>query len=125
MSLALKDKRKRIGFPYAIRGIIAVAKSEWNFRFHLIVMLFVIGAGFILKLTQLEWVAIVLVIGMVLITEMINTAIEKIIDYMKPEFHPTAGFIKDAAAGAVLISALVSIIVGLIIFLPKILALLL
>lgn len=123
MSLALKDKRKQIGFSYAIRGIIAVAKSEWNFKFHLIVMLLVIGSGLFLKISQMEWIAIVLVIGFVLVTEMINTAIEKIIDYIKPDFHPSAGFIKDAAAGAVLISALVSIIVGLIIFLPKILAL--
>ncbi|MHA6250945.1 diacylglycerol kinase family protein [Oceanobacillus sp. CAU 1775] len=116
----MKDKKKWIGLPNASRGIIAVAKSEWNFRFHLIAMLTVIVFGFLFRLSPFEWVAIIIVIGLVLITEIINTAIEKIIDYVKPEFHPIAGFIKDAAAGAVLISAIVSVIVGMLIFLPKI-----
>jgi len=115
----LKDKKGKIGFFHAVNGIIAVTKSEWNFRFHLLMMILVIGAGIFFRLSSIEWIAVVIVIGMVLITEMLNTTVEKIIDYLKPEFHPAARFIKDAAAGAVLISAITAVIVGIIIFLPK------
>lgn len=115
----MKDKKGKIGFFHAVNGIIAVTKSEWNFRFHLLLMILVIGVGIFFRLSSMEWIAVVIVIGMVLITEMLNTTVEKIIDYLKPEFHPAARFIKDAAAGAVLISAITAVIVGIIIFLPK------
>lgn len=120
MSSALKDKKGKIGFSYAIKGILRVAKSEWNFRFHILAMILVIFAGLFFRLVALEWVAIVFVIGMVLVAELFNSTIEKIIDYVKPEYHPAAAYIKDAAAGAVLISAMTAVVVGFIIFLPKI-----
>lgn len=119
----MKDKRRRVGLSFAIKGMLAVTKSEWNFRFHLLAMLLVMGAGLLFKLSAMEWVAVIIVIGLVLITEMINTTIEKLIDYVKPEHHPAAGYIKDVAAGAVLISAIVAVVVGIIIFLPKLIAL--
>lgn len=119
MSLALKDKKGRIGLYHAINGILSVAKSEWNFRFHLVISVLVISSGLLFRLSILEWAAILIVIGIVLITEIFNTAVEKIIDYVKPEFHPMAGFIKDATAGGVLISAIIAVVVGVIIFLPK------
>lgn len=123
MSLELKDKKGKkghIGFLHAFAGLIGVWKSEWNFRFHSFAALLVIIVGFMLSLTIMEWVLISFAVGLVLISELINTAIEKTIDYLKPEYHPSARFIKDAAAGAVLVSAIVAVVVGLLIFLPKI-----
>lgn len=119
----MKDKKGRIGFRHALSGIKAVAVSEWNFRFHLATAILVIGAGFYFQLLPLEWTAVVIVIGFVLVTEVFNTVAEKMLDYLKPEFHPIAGFIKDAAAGGVLLSAITAVIVGLIIFLPKLIGL--
>lgn len=114
--MGLKDK---IGFGDAWKGILAVWKSEWNFRFHIFATLIVIGVGLIVSVSLLEWALLFIVIGMVLVSELINTAIEKTIDYIKPEIHPMARFIKDAAAGAVLVSSIVAVIVGILIFLPK------
>lgn len=116
----MKDKKGKVGFSHALAGIIAVYQSEMNFRFHLLVTCIVTISGWIVQLAPLEWVAIMIVIGMVLISELINTSIEKLIDYVKPEIHPQARFIKDAAAGAVFISSIIAVVIGLIIFLPKI-----
>ena len=118
----MKDKKGKIGLSYSLNGIIQVAKSEWNFRFHIVAMIFVICAGIFFSLTAIEWIAIAIVIGIVLVAELFNSTIEKIIDYIKPQFHPAAAYIKDAAAGAVLISAMTAVTVGLIIFLPKIIS---
>ncbi|MEJ8766267.1 MULTISPECIES: diacylglycerol kinase family protein [unclassified Oceanobacillus] len=122
MSLALKDKRGKVGFHHAFAGIRAVFKSEWNFRFHVSTMVLVLAAGLLFELSQLEWALIIIVIGLVLLTELLNTAIEKLIDYLRPEIHPDARFIKDAAAGAVFVSSIVAVLVGVIIFLPKLLS---
>lgn len=123
MNLILKDKKRSIGFSFAWQGIVAVIKSEKNFQIHLIFALLVILISFYVKLNMIEWIIIVLTIGLVLLLEMINTIIEKLIDFVIPEIHPTAKLIKDIAAGAVLVSAIMAIIVGLIIFTPKILLL--
>jgi len=119
VNLALKDKKKFIGFSFAWNGLREAAKLEKNFRIHLIFTVIVIIAGFLFKLSLLEWALIILVIGFVLAAELINTVIEKMIDYMKPELHPTAKLIKDYAAGAVLTAAITAVLIGIIIFLPK------
>ncbi len=119
MSLDLKDKRRRIGFSYAWNGIKEIYKTEYNFRIHLIAAVLAIVAGFTFHLSNMEWAIIVLVIGLVLMAELINSVIEKMIDYLKPEIHPSAKIIKDVAAGVVLITAIIALIVGLLIFLPK------
>lgn len=119
MSLALKDKKRRIGFSFAWNGIVEAIKTECNFQFHLIAAVLVIIAGFLLHLSLIEWIMIVMVIGLVLTVELINSAIEKIIDYVKPEIHPAAKIIKDTSAGAVLIVAIIAVIIGSIIFIPK------
>lgn len=124
MSLELKGKEGKFGFRYAITGLVNVWKSEWNFRFHVIVMVIVLVFGLLFRLSLLEWALIVIVIAMVLSAELLNTSIEKTIDYIKPEIHPIARFIKDAAAGAVLISSICAVIVGLLIFLPKLVTIL-
>jgi undecaprenol kinase len=119
VSSELKDKQRRIGFSYAWNGIKEISKTEYNFRIHLIAAVFAIVAGFIFRLSNVEWAIIVLVIGLVLMAELINSVIEKMIDYLKPEIHPSAKIIKDVAAGVVLITAIIALIVGLLIFLPK------
>lgn len=115
----MKDKKRAIGFSYAWNGLREAVKREINFRIHLIFAAVVILAGFVFQLTVLEWAVIILVIGFVLAAELINTVIEKVIDYIKPEIHPTAKLIKDYAAGAVLVAAITSVIAGVIIFVPK------
>ncbi|MFC4022760.1 diacylglycerol kinase family protein [Oceanobacillus longus] len=116
----MKDKRKSsIGFSYAWNGIKEIAKTEHNFRIHLVATILTTVAGFTFRLSNVEWAIIVLTIGLVLMAEVMNSAIEKMIDYLKPEIHPSAKIIKDIAAGAVLITAVIAFIVALIIFLPK------
>lgn len=118
----MKIKKKSIGFSFAWDGLKEVIKTEKNFRIHLVVGFLVIGISIILKISLGEWSQIIFVIGLVLITEMINSALEKIIDYLKPEIHPAAKAIKDIGAGAVLVSVLVAIITGLIIFSPRLIS---
>lgn len=117
-------KKKEIGFRYAWNGIKEVYKSEKNFRIHLMIALIVIGTAFVLELSPLEWTAIIIVIASVLSLEMINSAIEKLLDHIAPEQHPVIGSIKDITAGAVLVASIGSVIIGIIIFLPKLLSLL-
>lgn len=107
-------------FSYAFAGIKAVVKTQHNFWIHLFVAVFVISAGLFLGLTRYEWVIIVLTIGFVLSAEIMNSAIENLVDFLSPETNKKAGLIKDIAAASVLISALAAAIVGLIIFIPKI-----
>lgn len=113
-------KKRGIGLSYAFAGLKTVWWTERNFRIHLIAMVIVISLGVILQVNQLEWFMLILVIGFVLVAEMFNSAIERIINYIKPDIHPEAKKIKDIAAGAVLITAIVSILVGCMIFIPKI-----
>lgn len=103
---------------YAFAGIQAVC-SERNFRFHLFAMVVVIIAGFLTGISANEWTILLLAIAAVLSLEMTNSAIERVVDLVTDEFHPLAKRAKDLAAGAVLIAAIFSVIIGLIIFLPK------
>ncbi|WP_337018991.1 diacylglycerol kinase family protein [Oceanobacillus massiliensis] len=120
MSLELKDKRKIIGFSYAWNGLKEIVRSERNFRIHLTITVLVIITGLLLHLSALEWGIIILTIGLVLTAEVTNSAIEKTIDYLRPEIHPSAKVIKDVAAGAVLVAAVISVVIGVLIFWPKI-----
>jgi len=124
--LELKDSgnKNKVGFLYAWNGLVTLIKTEKNFQIHLTVSIFVIIINVILQLSVIEWTIILLTIGSVLITEAFNTTVELTIDYVKPEFHPQAKIIKDIAAGAVLLAASISVIIGIIIYIPKILALL-
>ncbi|WP_010097037.1 diacylglycerol kinase family protein [Ornithinibacillus scapharcae] len=115
----MEGKKKEIGFRYAFNGLREVFKSEKNFRVHLLVTLIVVGFGLYMHISAMEWLAIVIVIGLVLSAEILNTAIEEIINYLKPEIHPTAKKIKDIAAAGVFVAAVSAVVVGLIIFIPK------
>lgn len=121
MRLNLSDKgQKKIGFSYAWNGLSTVLKRERNFRIHIFAAILVVSVGLLVKLSPIEWLIICLTITIVLVTEIVNSAIEKTIDYISKDEHPDAKNIKDMAAGAVLIAAIASIIIGVIIFLPKI-----
>ena len=93
-------------------------KSEHNFRIHLAAALIVIILGFLFRIRSIEWMGIVLCFGLVIATEIMNTAVEKLVDFVSPQNNEKAGQIKDIAAAAVLVSACAACVAGLIIFLP-------
>ena len=107
-------------FKYAFNGLRILIKEEHNARIHLFAAICVIIAGVLLKISVYEWIAVIFSIGLVFSTEIINSSIENIADFISPEKHETIKKIKDLSASAVLISAIAALIVGLIIFIPKI-----
>ncbi|MDD5183629.1 MAG: diacylglycerol kinase family protein [Paludibacter sp.] len=112
--------KKRIkSFGFAGRGIYSVIKSEFNMKIHITIGILVFICGFIFDISLTEWLLCLLCFGLVLGAEMINTAIENVVDLVSPDQHPLAGKAKDAAAGAVLICAIISAVIGLLIFVPK------
>lgn len=115
----MNGKTKCIGFKHAWNGLKTVFRLERNFRLHLILGVLAIMTSAILRIALAEWVIVFLVIGFVLAAEMVNSAIEHMMDYLNPSFHPAIKIIKDMSAGAVLIAALTAVIVGLFIFVPK------
>lgn len=116
----MKDKEKRgIGLRYALAGLKIAFKEERNFRIHLIIALFVLALSILLHISRTEWLFVLLAIHLVFITELLNSVAERLIDYIKPDIHPLAGAIKDIAAAIVLIASLMSIFIGCIVFIPK------
>jgi len=110
-------------FRFAFNGIRILLIHEHNAWVHLFAAVCVILAGFLLEISILEWVSIVIVIGFVIALEAINSSIEKLSDYVSPEKHNQIKIVKDLSAACVLIGAITSVIVGLLIFMPKIIAL--
>lgn len=119
MGLNAKWKRVVHSFSYAFEGMFHGLKNELNIKIHAIVAVSVIWLGFWFHLSGLEWVLILLTIGAVISLELLNTAIERVVDLASPEVHPLAKQAKDLAAGAVLFFAFIAVIIGFIIFLPK------
>jgi Diacylglycerol kinase len=109
-------------FANAIRGIIACYRSERNFKVHLICATTATALGIWIELTPTEWLWICLCIAVVFVSELLNTAIETVVDLVSPTFHPLAKKAKDAAAGAVLVAAIFAALAGAIIFIPKLYA---
>ncbi len=109
-------------FSHAGRGVHLFLKTTHNAWIHVLVLLLAIGLGFYFEITHIEWMFLVLVAGFVFVAEAFNTAIEIDIDLTSPEYHPYARDTKDVAAGAVLISAIVAVIIGLFIFVPHIIS---
>lgn len=103
-------------FKCALSGIISCIKTERNFRIHLCVIFYVVWFSFFYRFSLEQKALLVLAIGFVLATEMLNTAIEYAIDLTSPEYNKLAGLTKDIAAGAVSISALVAVIIGIYLF---------
>ncbi|MEA0554957.1 diacylglycerol kinase family protein [Lysinibacillus irui] len=113
------DWRKYLrSFGYAIEGILTASKEQ-NFKSHVVSAIIVMLAGYLTGLSRIEWYIVLLLIALMFALEMINTAIERVVDLASPEIHPLAKQAKDIAAGAVLVFALFSAIIGLLIFLPK------
>lgn len=106
-------------FGYAFKGIGYAAKTQLNFRVHLIATIIACFLGYALNITANEWQWIILCIALVLTAELFNTAIEFLTDLVSPGYNELAGHVKDISAGAVLVTAFFAVVTGLIIFLPK------
>lgn len=105
-------------FSYAFNGIKLLIKSENNARVHLLATVLVLAGGFFFCVTKAEWLWLLLAIALVWITEAINTVIEKLVDFISPDYNIKAGEVKDIASAVVLIAAIFALSVGVIIFLP-------
>ena len=105
----------------AIRGCSLVVKNERNIKIQIVAAILATIMGFMFKISSVEWLVLVLTIFFVIVTECLNTAVEKTVDMITNKYSESAKNVKDISAGAVLFSAIASVIVGLIIFLPKIL----
>ncbi|PLS01188.1 diacylglycerol kinase family protein [Neobacillus cucumis] len=118
-----KGKKNPIlsSFSYAVIGILTAIKAERNMRFHLISSLIAIGLSIYFSITKIEWLFILFAIGGMFALELINTAIERVVDLVTTEYHPFAKQAKDIAAGAVFIYAILSAIAGILIFMPYVL----
>lgn len=116
-----KNKNFTASVEFAIQGIKTVFKEERNMRTHVVLGTLAVITGFVLKLNLREWLWILLAIFLVLVMEIVNTAFENVVDmFTDCHFHPVGKRIKDMAAGAVLVTACFAVIIGSIIFLPKI-----
>ncbi|NCF75480.1 MAG: diacylglycerol kinase [Xanthomonadaceae bacterium] len=111
-------KRAVKSFIYAFRGLKSVWKSEQNFRFHSITAILVLSLALILHIKRIDFIIIILLIGLVLILELVNTIFEKLIDILKPRIHEYSKEIKNISSAVVLLAAFVSVIIGIIIFCP-------
>lgn len=106
-------------FGYAFEGIFAGIKKERNMKIHCAAMVCVIVAGIIFRISIVEWCICLTLFGLILALELVNTAVEAVVDLVTEEKRPLAKLAKDTAAGAVLIAAIMAAAVGLLIFLPK------
>ena len=114
----LVDRMKSIGF--AFKGAYHLIKNEASIKVQFVIGIVMTIAGFYFQLSITEWIIQILVITLIMAIEGINTAIEEIANFIHPEFHKKIGLIKDISAGAVFLFAIGAIIIGLIIYLPKI-----
>ena len=105
---------------YALYGIRLFFKTEQNGRLQAGVALVAVAAGFVFKINSTEWLISLICIALVLCLEMMNSAIEKLVDHLHPARHDKIRWVKDVAAGAVLFAAIISLVAGCIIFLPKV-----
>ena len=109
-------------FRYAFAGLWYALRTQRNTRIHLTIAAAVVALGVWLGLSFTEWAVLVLTIGFVLVSEMLNTVAESLVDLVSPEYHPQAKIVKDVAAGAVLLGAIISILVGLLVLGPPLVA---
>ncbi len=117
---AWEEVKNKNRFSHAFRGLYVFYKTTRNLKIHLFLMIFVVILGFYFSISTYEWLAVILSIMAVLVSEAFNTAIEIDMDLTSPQYHPFARDTKDVAAGAVLLASFGAVIIGLIIFIPKI-----
>jgi len=113
-------KKFLLSFTYAWKGFSYAFRTQLNFKVHSVTAALAILMGFLFDLSIREWLWIFLAIGVVLIAELFNTALEAFVDLVSPEYNPKAGIVKDVAAAAVMITAFLAILIGLMVFVPKI-----
>lgn len=106
-------------FGFAMNGLVVVWREQTNFRIHVAVLCAVLVTGWVVELTVAEWAIVLLCAGLVLAAELFNSAIEKMVDWVHPQWNEPAGKIKDIAAAAVLIAAVAAALVGIVIFANK------
>ncbi len=109
-----------LSFKFAFAGLRTLFREEHNARIHVLAAVIAIALGFAMKISSNEWILLIGAISLVFICELINTSLEALADFVSPEKHPQIKKVKDLAAASVLISALSALIVGIILFLPKI-----
>lgn len=118
-NLKIDKKRLTNSFKYAFEGIVQAYIGEQNLKIHSVIACLVIIFGFILKISYTEWLICLVLIGLVLMAEFFNTSIEYLVDLVSPDIHPLAKATKDTASAGVLMIAIISAIIGLTIFVPK------
>src|SRR3989344_1995693 len=106
-------------FPFAIEGLKVALKNEPNFRVHILMSFIVLLLAVILNFNAIELAILTLTIGLVIILELVNTMLEAVVDLVSPEIKEEAKIAKDVAAGSVLVAGIISVVVGLLLFLPK------
>lgn len=115
-------KARSASFGYAFRGIVALFRTEHNAWLHGGLTALALLLSILLDISKTEWLLLLIAMTLVWITEIINTAIEKAMDFISSEKQPQIALVKDLAAAAVLLSAVAAFIIGTIIFLPKIIS---
>lgn len=103
-------------FVYAFKGIISAIKTQRNFRFHIIAMIYVTAFSLFYDLTKVEYMILVLIFALVISLELINTSLEKAVDLYSPDYNKLAGVSKDCSAAAVLVSAIGAVVIGIFMF---------
>ncbi|MEA2088838.1 MAG: diacylglycerol kinase family protein [Patescibacteria group bacterium] len=111
-------KRAVKSFIYAFRGLKSAWKSEQNFRFHSMAAILVLLMAVILRVERTDFIILILLIGLVLVLELVNTIFERLIDILKPRIHEYSKEIKNISSSIVLLAAFISVIIGIIIFYP-------
>lgn len=122
LGMAFRFYERARSFIHAFRGIGTVIRTQHNAWIHLVATAGAVALGFYVRLSAMEWCVIVLAIALVWITEAVNTAIEFLADEVTRERREGIGRAKDVGAGAVFLAAMASVVIGLLIFLPHILA---
>lgn len=106
-------------FKFALRGAWLLIITEHSIMVQFSIAIIMTVVGFIVKLSIVEWMFQIVAIGLVLVAESLNTGIEKLADFIHPDYHKKIGFVKDISAGAATFAAIIAVIIGLLIYIPK------
>ncbi|MBI3485362.1 diacylglycerol kinase family protein [Candidatus Daviesbacteria bacterium] len=110
--------KRILSFKYALEGVACAFKEEPNLKIHFLIAAVVVTLGIIFHLSTLDWLILIITIGVVISVELTNTAIESVVDSFTAEAHPGAKKAKDISAGAVLVVSIMALVIGILIFLP-------
>lgn len=114
----MSKKFSILSFKYAFEGLVAALKEEPNLKFHFLIGFLVLITSYTLRISKLEWMIVITMIGFVIAVELTNTAIESVVNAFVDKTHPGAKLAKDISAAAVLISSITAAIIGILIFVP-------